>query len=344
MPDLKQTVRSFLSAAPARQPKPLPRFNADEHLAAIPYHPVSRRLAAVTCYFNPHGSAARRRCYATFADQFPRIGLPLYVIEGSIDDYWHTLTRWRFRLESCLFAKENLLNLAIARLPDRFDRVLWIDCDILLVTPGYVERLVDAMDRHTVVQGYQYLRYIGPNGEPDTDWRCGVVARNDEQSTHHGHPSKAYPGGAWAASRDLLASVGGLYDRCITGGGDVAWSTAVYADADAVAARPYWSRPLVDAVLDYGRKVSALVSSVGHVSSRALHLYHGQRVNRQYTDRHRVTVDTGYDPARHLEYADNGTLRWSREAPAALRRGVRDYIFGRKEDLLAGDQHLAATK
>jgi len=300
----------------------------------MPYHQVSQRIAAVACYFNPHRSEARRRCYATFARQFPRIGLDLFAVEGSLDGRWETDAQWQFQIDpaACLFAKENLLNLAIARLPDRYDRVLWIDCDIVLTTLDYIDRLADALDRHTVVQGYQYLRYVGPNGEPDTDWRCGVVARNEEQGTRHGHPSKAYPGGAWAAPRDLLTAVGNLYDRCITGGGDAAWCAAVHADTAAIEACPYWSPLLVADVVRYGRAVSPLVKSVGYVGSRAVHLYHGQRSSRQYTERHRVTVDTGYDPQRHIEHSPNGTLRWSTTAPAMLRRSVRDYIFGRKED------------
>jgi hypothetical protein len=78
--------------------------------------------------------------------------------------------------------------------------------------------------------------------------------------------------------------------------------------------------------------VSSRVQSVGFVGSRAVHLYHGRRSSRQYTERHQVLVDTGYDPQRHVETAENGTLRWSPSVPAMLRRGVRDYIFGRKED------------
>lgn len=331
---MRDTISAFLSAAPSAPPTAFPRFDVDAHLAAIPYHAIDRRTAAVTCYFNPQRSAARRRCYFSFALQFPRIGLPLFTVEASVDGRREIPATWHYDLDpaACLFAKENLLNLAFDRLPDRFDRVLWIDCDIMPTTPGYADLLTDALGRHTVVQGFQFLRYVGRNGEPDTDWRMGVVARNESMGTRHGHPSKAYPGGAWAAPRELLANVGGLYDRCVTGAGDVAWSTATYGDADAVEMRTYWSPLLVEAVAEYGRRVSPLVESIGFVPSRAVHLYHGSRKHRQYHERHQATVDCGYDPARHVEYAPNGTLRWSADAPAALRAATRNYLHSRKDD------------
>lgn len=334
MPDTPTTVSAFLSRAPSAPPPAFPRFDVDAHMSAIPYHAVSNRIAAVCAYFNPHNSAARRRCWFDFAQQFPRIGLDLFTIEAVNGRPSETPATWRYDLDPAafLFAKENLLNLAIARLPDRYDRVLWLDCDIVPTTPGYVDLLTEALDKHTVVQGFQFLRYVGRHGEMDTDWRHGVVSRNDSLGTKHGHPSKAYPGGAWAAPRELLAKVGGLYDRCVTGSGDVAWSSAVYGDVDAVQMRTYISPLLVEEVIGYGRRVSPLVKSIGFVPARCVHLYHGDRRNRQYTERHKVTVDCNYDPSRHVEYAENGTLRWSADAPALLRASTREYLHARRED------------
>jgi hypothetical protein len=75
-----------------------------------------------------------------------------------------------------------------------------------------------------------------------------------------------------------------------------------------------------------------LVKSVGYVHAQGIHLYHGKLSNRQYVHRNRVLKKVHYDPDKHLEYAPNGTLRWSNEAPQTLRDAVREYIHGRKED------------
>jgi len=329
------TGRTCRDCRPAPQPD---RFDATSHLARFPYHAVSRRIAAVTCHFNPHGSEARRRCWGLFSQQFPRIGLDLFAAEGSIDGRWELpdgpgVLRFGLDPEACLFAKENLLNLTIQRLPDRFDRVLWLDSDVLMLPHDYADRLADSLDRHRVVQSFRELRYLGPNGEPETGWRPSLGfsnARAGTSSANH-HAGGSYPGLAWAADRQLLADVGGLYDRVITGGGDVAWATACYGDVSVPYMR-YWSPRLIAAIGRYRERVHPLVPSVGYMDARGVHLYHGRLASRQYRQRNEILQAVDFDPDRHLDYSPNGTLRWSSEAPAALRQAVRDYMHGRKED------------
>ena len=234
--------------------------------------------------------------------------------------------------EACLFAKENLLNLSFARLPDSIDRVLWIDADVILLADDYVDRLTDALDRHSVVQGFETLKYLGPDGVAQTGWRESLVHYNNRMGLATGSPSKAYPGLAWAASRELLTNIGGLYDRAITGASDVAWSAANYGDWDLPHLRQHWPPAMIADVLAYMRRVNPLITSIGHVASQGVHLYHGRIAHRQYVQRHRVLEETQFDPQRHLDYSKNGTLRWSAEAPGALKRAVCDYMHGRRED------------
>ena len=229
-----------------------------------------------------------------------------------------------------MFAKENLLNLAIDRLPDSIDRVLWIDADVLMLNHDYADRLTAALDKHVVVQAFGSLRYLGPNGEPETGWRSGLGLMNARDGTRTASPQQAYPGLAWAARRDLLASVG-IYDRCVTGGGDVAWATAVYGDRHVPYMR-HWSLELTADVLAYGNRVLPLVPSVGYADARGVHLYHGKLAARQYVRRNEVLGDVDFDPQRHLTYSPNGTIRWSDEAPDRLKQAVRDYMHGRRED------------
>jgi hypothetical protein len=142
---------------------------------------------------------------------------------------------------------------------------------------------------------------------------------------------QAYPGLAWATSRSFLQSIGGIYDRVITGGGDNAWVMSVYGDYPQHRTS-VWSNALTAGVKRYGGRVSPLVESVGYVPSRGIHLYHGKLTSRQYRRRNDILGQINFDPDRHLEYAPNGTLRWSSEAPPKLKRAVRDYMHGRKED------------
>lgn len=331
------TGRTCRECAVPREPaKPHPkddRFDADKHLAAMPYHPLVRNIAAVTCHYNPQRSQARIRCYETFARQFPRIGLDLFTAEGSLDDRWEIPGAWRYDLdpEACLFAKENLLNLAIARLPDRYDRVVWIDSDVLMLNHDYVDILAQSLEKNPVVQAFQELRYIARDGGWQTGWRSSIGYINAKNGTCVAEPKEGYPGLAWAARRELLANIGGIYDRVITGGGDVAWCCGMWGDL-----RPnytqQWSQALVADVRRWATAAKPNITGVGYVQARGVHLYHGTLKHRQYSRRNEILGEAQYDPQLHLEYAENGTLRWSAAAPKSLRDGVREYMLGRKED------------
>lgn len=308
-------------------------FDIEKHLAEVPYHPLVRSIAAVTCHFNPQRSQSRIRCYETFARQFPRIGMELFTAEGSLDDQWEIPGAWRYDLdpEACLFAKENLLNLAIARLPDRFERVVWIDSDVIILDNDYAGKLSDSLGKHTAVQAFQELRYQGPNGGWETGWRSSIGYINAKHGTAVAEPKEGYPGLVWAMHRDVLTAGGGIYDRVITGGGDVAWCVGMWGDLKPRYAS-HWSVALTADIHRWAAGMKPHVRSVGYVASRGVHLYHGRLKSRQYVRRNEILGEVGYDPQRDLEYAPNGTLRWSAAAPQALRDAVREYILGRKED------------
>ena len=311
-------------------------LDVQKHLAAMPYHSTSNNIASVTCHFNPQQSKSRMNCFTDFSKQFPRIGMDLYTAEGATTDRWEIpaskyVSRFDIDPDACLFAKENLLNLLIARLPDKIESVLWVDSDVMLLADDYTQRLAEALDRHTFVQGFSELAYIGPHGESVTGWRKSLAKMNCDKGTTTASPNQAYPGLAWAAKRETLNKVGGLYERCVTGGGDVAFTISVYQDKQVPYAK-YWSDRLIESILRYSDGFNGVGGSVGFVESRGIHLYHGSLTNRQYTARNAVLSELDFDPDLHLEFAKNGTLRWSREAPEALKRGVREYMHSRRED------------
>jgi len=309
------------------------RFDTDKHFSALPYHPIVGNIAAVSCHYNPQRSQSRIRCYEQFARQFPRIGLVMFAAEGSLDDRWEIPGAWRYDIdpEACLFAKENLINLAIARLPDRFDHVVWIDSDVLMLNHDYVDRLSQSLEKSPVVQAFQELRYISRDGGWQTDWRSSIGYINAKNKTSVAEPKEGYPGLAWAARRELLANIGGIYDRVITGGGDVAWCCGMWGDLRPNYTKQ-WSQALVADVRRWAAAAKPQITGVGYVQARGVHLYHGTLKHRQYSRRNEILGEVGYDPQLHLEYAENGTLRWSAAAPKSLRDGVREYMLGRKED------------
>jgi len=181
---------------PHRKASAKPGIDIERHILSIPYHAHSRTIAAVSCYFNPHGSQSRQRALCPFVRQWHPLGLDLYTIEASTNNTWHipagpTAQRVAIDPAAVLFHKEALLNIAIERLPDRYTHVLWIDSDVVMLAHDYVDRLTDALAEHRVVQGFAELQYIGPHGEPQTGWRSSLGKHNEDAGTKSANPSKA---------------------------------------------------------------------------------------------------------------------------------------------------------
>ena len=67
------------------------------------------------------------------------------------------------------------------------------------------------------------------------------------------------------------------------------------------------------------------------IDSTVYHLWHGDRVDRQYETRNKILSEFAFDPAIDCRLNDDGILEWSSDKPGMHTR-IREYFEGRKED------------
>lgn len=213
-----------------------------------------------------------------------------------------------------LWQKERLLNLAISRLPDSVDAVAWVDADVLFRDDLWAKKTLEALHRHHVVQPWSKAVY---QTQPGDGWPKEYVGITSNPRTGH-------PGLAWAARRDFLVRVGGLFEHAILGGGDLLM-------ADAWLDR---ARSRLPDLRTLAKKWSGKVS-VGRVDGTIEHLWHGTRPARKYNERDEVMVRSRFDPIRHVQYSPAGLWEWTEEAPAELVAYARKYFEGRLQDVRA---------
>ena len=140
------------------------------------------------------------------------------------------------------------------------------------------------------------------------------------------------------ARRSYLDGIGGLWDRNIVGGGDVAFYCAVVDNHET------WNRyrdrhnkqnPLFAGQFNEWVQHATMARNglpATNLESEAIHLYHGSRENRQYVSRERIMIDHKFDPYKHIRITASGLLEWTQNAPEGLKRDVRAYFEGRRED------------
>lgn len=300
---------------------------------APPDQQTVTRLAVLTSYFNVCGYQSTFQNYLRFAEALEGHGVPLFTAELAFDETPFTLprhpNRHRFRTRHVLWHKERLLNLLLKRLPPEFDRIAWVDADILFQNPNWPEAAIRALDHVPVVQLFEEVVLLD---------REGVPAKTAEGLVHSLHSrqhgaldfSHGHPGFAWAARRGLLEAHG-LFDASICGGGDSLMACAMFGSWQYPMLSHYTSA-LRRRFAEWGRPFwESVQGRVAAVPGTIHHLWHGERTNRKYVERLGWLRDARFDPALHLQMDEQGLWSWTAGA-GVLREQLRRYFFDRMED------------
>jgi hypothetical protein len=182
------------------------------------------QLYAIATVYNPAGYESRFRLYREFAKRLETSGVALYTAELATDDRDFAVTgaenprHIRLRTPHTLWYKENLINIAIARLPRDWECVAWLDADIQFLRPDWAAQTIAELQRRAFVQLFSHLVDLGPNFEvlnitESVAFRISSGVGRDEAL--HGAA-----GGASAARRRELEAIGGINDWNIVGSDD----------------------------------------------------------------------------------------------------------------------------
>jgi hypothetical protein len=305
-------------------------------------------LWAITCYFNPVGYKRRIENYHLFRQ---RLAVPLVAVELSFDGTFQLRHEdadvvVQLRGHDVMWQKERLLNLALQWLPDRCDKVAWLDCDVIFASDDWAAQAERALDEFSLLHLFQERHDLPRQAGPDRleSWtapspaismihRMAVegVAPGEMLLSHPRQDRRSANGLAWASPRAVLEAHG-LYDACILGSGDRAVLCAglgtfdyctrgLLMNARQKAHYLAWARPYFAAVR--GR--------IGYLPGRALHLWHGEVADRRYGERDRALHAFHFDPFGDIAPDDSGCWRWSSNKPP-LHAYVRRYFESRNED------------
>lgn len=314
-------------------------------------------LWIVTSYFNPVGYRSRLRNYDVFTEHIRASGLRLLTIECAFGEAAFELPPspdvMQVRTRDVMWQKERLLNLGIGRLPPECRKVAWVDCDLVFENPDWAVATSRLLDQHPMVQPFEVPTRLLQDGtnSPMPPWThsfAAVYARTRSTADsgnrcvlHAGSQRHDDTGLAWAARRDIVATHG-IYDASIAGGADHLMAHALCND---------WASPCIDRMLgidtphrrhaqQWGARFSASVrGDISYVEGGVRHLWHGDYLNRDYTERHRALQAFGFDPQTDIRIGAHGCWEWA-TPKHDLHRWVVEYFVRRDED---GDRATIAS-
>ena len=256
----------------------------------------------------------------------------------------------RVRNRSQVWLKENLWNIGARHLPRECKYVLFCDADIQFLNPHIATEIVHALQEHRVVQPFETVVDMGPDGQvidvhrsfgwchargwewrPRADGDGGYGCKRPSGiGRYEGYGTPWHPGFALAMRRSVLDRLP-LLEVGVLGAGDHHMMGALIGKADLTLPRHVHAR-YRDEVMAWQRRAEDVVRrDLGYVPGTILHSFHGAKANRRYVQRWDILVRHKYDPTTDVYRNSQGVLELEEHNPA-LRDAIRLYFRQRNED------------
>lgn len=294
-------------------------------------------LHVITCIANPIRWKSRIALCKQFAEHMLASGVQLTVVECAYGDRPFEcdgiagVAHVGVRCRTLLWVKENLLNIGIARLPQDWKYVAWIDADIAFRHPAWAAETVHALQIYDIVQPWSDCYDLGPNGEHLQVFPAFCRQYFDGRSLGNNAYPFPHPGYAWAATRQCLEHLGGLIDTAALGAADHHMAMAL-AGRVGESAPGGISQGYLGPLLQWQARAQQHISSnVGYVTGTIEHFWHGAKEKRAYVDRWNILVRNQFEPAADLKRNVWGVYELADNKPQ-LRRDIDAYFRSRNED------------
>jgi len=323
--------------------------------------PINSPLYVITTVSNANRYYSRYKLYEKFEKMVNESGAILYTIELALRDRHFEMTEYddphdiQLRSPSIIWHKENLINIALARLPEDWEYVAWVDADISFTRNDWANETLHLLQHYKILQMFSHCTDLGPNYEPLQtqsgfifSWRHDLAQPERINNGMHtpgkkagkgGHWNFPYPYGkglwhsgyCWAARRSALADLGGLGEISILGSGDHNMACAligrvsesIHGDMQQ-SFKDYWKEW-------EDRATRSIKRDIGYMPGTIVHHFHGSKKFRGYVDRWKILVEEKFDPNLDLKKDVQGVLTLT-DRNIELRDSIRAYFGSRNED------------
>jgi hypothetical protein len=288
-------------------------------------------LAIITTYFNYCNYKSLRNNYDRFCKQIDSFGLHLHTFEiAYLDTNFYSDSPYKFRTNSVLWHKENLINIAAQILPDKYKYIAWIDADIEFTDIKHFYELRGKLENYPLVQLFNKVVRQDYRGLPNLVGSSYPYWVENKDKSNSKSLAMCTSGYAWGAQRELVKDFG-IYDLDVLGVGDILLPLAAYGwwNDDAIKTYP---EDVQKQILVWGKEFWLNVQgSVGYIDRPIQHWWHGDETARNYDTKKFILYLYDFNPNIDIVKNDLGLLEWTGYNPL-LEEAVKKYFISRKED------------
>lgn len=242
-------------------------------------------------------------------------------------------SHFRFDYPDKIWIKENLINLAIERLPSDWKYVAWVDADITFLNNNWAKDAMNSFENGSdVIQLFQSAVNLGPEGET-VKLDQGFIYMHQKSGKPY---TKTYKYGFWhpgytlAFNRKAYAAMDGVFDIGILGSGDHHVSLALIGQVDK--SHPGGLTNGYKSMLQsLEERCNVNELKLDYVKGTILHHFHGHLENRKYRERWDILVKGEYNPVEDIMKDKMGIISLTAKGKR-LASEIQRYFEERKED------------
>lgn len=298
--------------------------------------PNVKDTAVLLAFYNPARFKRLLKNILYLIEIFKRNKIPYFVAECVFDGKAPQIPEATITLRSnsYMFYKEQLINLLEKKVPKQYTKLVMLDADILFDAPDWVDQISYALDKVDIVHPYATACWLSPDNKriqsKSQSYGHAIVHKlpMNGKTVHNYHP-----GFVWAFRRSTFQALGGFYPKCIIGSGDMVFVMNFFDGGipESYITDVLRSRFMIDDWPAYNKRFKEIAPKVGYLNMKALHLFHGLTISRQYDTRHKMVRDKLVKPWKEMITVNADGLTEFKDP--SLHHYLLPYFKGRNEDI-----------
>jgi hypothetical protein len=278
--------------------------------------PKRRDMAVCFVYFNSSNSKRLQMNYLYTLEKLKVANIPTYTIElfynkPEIKNAFHV------KGESYIFHKERLCRLLEKKVSWLYSKILFLDADIIFLSPSWYSEVSKLLDTHDVVHPFTDALWSDITYKQYFQQRNSITLADKSGK----YIPTLHPGFGWAFRRSWYRRVG-FFDYGITGSGD---TLSAAAWLDLKFPNGYLQPALKSAFDDFCKLPKPRIT---HAPGTIIHLWHGSKQNRKYAERHTILKDIS-DVRQIIKISKDGVFELT---DLELNDKLRRYFIERDDD------------
>jgi hypothetical protein len=181
--------------------------------------------------------------------------------------------------KSIMFQKERLCYVLEKHIPEKYTKILFLDCDIIFDNPNWYDDVSKLLNTYNLVHPFTTAIWLDITYMQILEKRDTLLSK--KLPYDNGSIWNYHYGFGWAFQRKWYNEIG-FFQYCIVGGGDLfsifSWLN-IYSNVHKF---------ITD---EYTKFFNFNKPSMSYITGTIYHLYHGSRINRAYFDRFKLMED-----------------------------------------------------